>query len=55
MARRIAEQIKAPLALWALAAALKLKERVAGQKVALVQSGGNLSMQRLKEVLCEKV
>lgn len=37
----------------ALAAALKLKERLAGQKVALVQSGGNLSLARLREILSE--
>ena len=38
----------------ALAAALKLKERLAGKKVALVQSGGNLSLARLSEILSEE-
>jgi threonine dehydratase len=37
----------------ALAAALKLKERLAGRKVVLVQSGGNLSLARLKEIVNE--
>jgi threonine dehydratase len=35
----------------ALAAALKLKDRLTGQKVVLVQSGGNLSLARLREIL----
>jgi threonine dehydratase len=35
----------------ALAAALKLQERLAGKKIVLVQSGGNLSLARLKEIL----
>lgn len=34
-----------------LAAALKLKERLAGRKVAIVLSGGNLSLQNLKDIL----
>jgi threonine dehydratase len=34
-----------------LAAALQLKERLAGKKVALVLSGGNLSMEKLKGIL----
>ena len=38
----------------ALAAALKLKERLADKKVALVQSGGNLSLARLSEILSEE-
>ncbi len=38
----------------ALAAALKLKERLAGKKIALVQSGGNLSLARLSEILSEE-
>ncbi|MGD9099960.1 MAG: threonine/serine dehydratase [Anaerolineae bacterium] len=37
----------------ALAGALKLKEGLAGAKVALVQSGGNLSLARLREILGE--
>jgi threonine dehydratase len=35
----------------ALAAALKLQDRLAGKKVVLVQSGGNLSLARLREIL----
>ena len=35
----------------ALAAAVKLKERLAGRKVALVLSGGNLSMEKLRWAL----
>lgn len=38
----------------ALAAALGLKEQLAGSRIVLVQSGGNLSMQRLKEIVCDK-
>jgi threonine dehydratase len=34
-----------------LAAALKIKERLQGKKVALVLSGGNISMPRLKQIL----
>ena len=34
-----------------LAAALKIKDRLQGKKVALVLSGGNLSMQHLREIL----
>lgn len=34
-----------------LAAALQLKKRLAGKKVALVLSGGNLSMEQLRDVL----
>jgi len=34
-----------------LAAAVKLKERLAGRKVALVLSGGNLSMEKLRWAL----
>ncbi len=34
-----------------LAAALQLKERLAGKKIVLVLSGGNLSMERLQEIL----
>lgn len=38
----------------ALAGALKLKDRLEGKKVVLVQSGGNLSLGRLREILsCE--
>jgi threonine dehydratase len=37
----------------ALAGALKLKDELAGDKVALVQSGGNLSLARLREILSE--
>jgi threonine dehydratase len=37
----------------ALAGALKLKERLAGKNVVLVQSGGNLSLARLREILSE--
>jgi len=35
----------------ALAAALKIKERLAGRRVALTCSGGNLSLKQLREVL----
>jgi threonine dehydratase len=35
----------------ALAAALNLQERLKGRKVVLVQSGGNLSLARLREIL----
>ena len=34
-----------------LAAALRLRERLAGKKVALVQSGGNISPDQLRQVL----
>ncbi|MCH8309399.1 MAG: threonine/serine dehydratase [Chloroflexi bacterium] len=34
-----------------LAGALKIKDRLAGKKVVLIMSGGNLSMQHLKEIL----
>lgn len=34
-----------------LAAALKIKERLQGRKVALVASGGNLSLERLREIV----
>ncbi len=34
-----------------IAAALKLRERIAGQKVALVMSGGNLSIETLRDIL----
>jgi threonine dehydratase len=34
-----------------LAAALQLKEQIAGRKVALVMSGGNLSVEKLAEIL----
>ncbi len=34
-----------------LAAALKIKERLKGKTVALVLTGGNISMERLKEIL----
>ncbi len=34
-----------------LAAALKIKERLKGKKVALVLTGGNISMPRLKQIL----
>lgn len=34
-----------------LAAALQLKERLAGKKVALIMSGGNLAMEQLRDVL----
>jgi threonine dehydratase len=36
-----------------LAAALQLKERLAGKKVALILSGGNLSMEKLRGILAE--
>lgn len=36
-----------------LAAALKLKELLSGKKVALILSGGNLALARLKEILDE--
>jgi threonine dehydratase len=36
-----------------LAAALKIKERLKGKKVALILTGGNLSMKRLKDILVE--
>ena len=34
-----------------LAAALKIKERLKGKKVALILTGGNISMERLKQIL----
>jgi threonine dehydratase len=34
-----------------LAAALKIKERLKGKKVALVLTGSNISMDRLKQIL----
>jgi threonine dehydratase len=34
-----------------LAAALKLKDRLAGKRVALICSGGNLSVEQLRELL----
>jgi len=37
-----------------LAAALKIKERIKGRKIALILSGGNISLQRLKTVLSSK-
>jgi threonine dehydratase len=37
-----------------LAAALKIKERLKGKKVALILSGGNISLERLKAVLSLK-
>jgi len=36
-----------------LAAALTMKEKLAGKKVVLIMSGGNISLQRLKSVLCD--
>jgi len=38
-----------------LAAALKLRERIAGRKVALVMSGGNLSVDKLAHILNDRV
>jgi threonine dehydratase len=35
----------------ALAAAVKIRDRLAGKRVVLVQSGGNLSLARLREIL----
>jgi threonine dehydratase len=35
-----------------LAAALRLRDRLAGRRVALVCSGGNVSPQQLRELLC---
>ena len=37
-----------------LAAALKIKERFKGKKIALILSGGNISLERLKTVLSLK-
>jgi threonine dehydratase len=37
-----------------LAAALKIKERLRGEKIALILSGGNISLERLKTVLSLK-
>ena len=34
-----------------MAAALQIKERLAGKKVVLVMSGGNLSIDRLRAIL----
>ena len=34
-----------------LAAAIQLKERLAGKKVAIEFSGGNLSMDKLREII----
>jgi threonine dehydratase len=36
-----------------LAAALKIKERLAGKKVVLILSGGNLAMEKLRSILLE--
>jgi len=36
-----------------LAAALTMKEKLVGKKVVLIMSGGNISLQRLKLVLCD--
>jgi threonine dehydratase len=36
-----------------LAAALQMKDRLAGKKVALVMSGGNLSVEKLNSILSE--
>jgi threonine dehydratase len=38
-----------------IAAALRVKDRVSGQKVALIMSGGNLSLERLREILCRSI
>jgi threonine dehydratase len=35
----------------ALAAALQVKERLAGKKVALILSGGNLALEQLREII----
>jgi threonine dehydratase len=35
----------------ALAAAVKIRDRLAGKRVVLIQSGGNLSLTRLREIL----
>jgi threonine dehydratase len=35
----------------ALAGAVKIQDQLQGKKVVLVQSGGNLSLQRLREIL----
>lgn len=37
-----------------LAAALQLQERLAGKKVVLVMSGGNLALDTLRRLLCER-
>jgi threonine dehydratase len=37
-----------------LAAALKIKERLKGKKIALILSGGNISLERLRTVLSLK-
>jgi len=34
-----------------IAAAVKLRDRIVGRKVALIMSGGNLSIERLREML----
>jgi threonine dehydratase len=34
-----------------LAAALRLRDRLAGKKVALIQSGGNISPAQLRDIL----
>ncbi len=36
-----------------LAAALKIRDRLQGRKVALIASGGNLSLERLRAILKE--
>jgi len=38
-----------------LAAVLQLRERIAGRKVALVMSGGNLSVDKLAQILNDRV
>ena len=37
-----------------LAAALKIKERLEGKTVALILSGSNISLERLKSILCSQ-
>ena len=37
-----------------LAAALKIKDRLKGKTVALILSGSNISMERLRSILCSR-
>jgi threonine dehydratase len=37
-----------------LAAALKIKDRLKGKTVALILSGSNISLERLRSILCSR-
>jgi threonine dehydratase len=48
LARNLSEEAGAS----PLAAALKIKERLKGKTVVIILSGSNISMQRLRSLLC---